>query len=148
MALKRICRCGKTIPYEVKYCESCSKKYDEYKRNRNKVYDRTKRNKESIAVYHSPVWIRLTEECKRRFKGLDIYSYYILGKVEYGSLSHHIEEVEENKERIYDIENLIYLTGRNHKMVHSTYNKDKESKRKMQELLFNLIKRYKEEFNI
>lgn len=148
MALKRICRCGRTIPYELRYCESCSKKYEEYKKNNNKLYDRTKRNKESAKVYHSPVWLKLTDECKKKFKGIDIYSYYVLGKVEYGSLSHHIEEVTESKARIYDIENLIYLTDANHATVHSEYNKGAEDKRKMQQLLFNLIKRYKEEFSI
>lgn len=146
MALKKCCpKCGRIIDYSAKYCDECSKNVAKSKKDNNRYYDKNLRNKESTKVYHSKEWDMLTEQCKSRFKGLDIYSYYVLGKIECGSICHHIEEITNNKERIYDLENLIYLSNGNHNVVHSLYKKDYEGTMKM---LFELVDRWKKEMNV
>lgn len=145
MPLKKQCRCGKIIDYSAKYCDECEDKVKQTKKESNQYYDKNIRNKDSSEIYHSVEWNRLTEQCKNRFKGLDVYSYYILGKLEYGSLCHHIEEITLNKDRRYDLENLIYLSNSNHNMIHSLYKKDYEGTKKM---LFELVSRWKKEFDI
>lgn len=145
MALKKQCRCGKIIDYSMKYCDECEDKVKQYKKDNNRYYDKNIRNKDSATVYHSVQWNRLTEQCKNRFKGLDIYSYYMLGEIEYGMLCHHIEEITINDSRKYDLENLIYLTGSNHNSIHAMYKQDYEGTKKV---LFELIERWKKEFNI
>jgi hypothetical protein len=136
--LSKTCRCGKKIPYNKKYCDECQKEISAQKAERNKYYDNNiRQNKE---IYHSKVWKRLTNRCKNRFNGIDIYSYYVLGKLEYGNISHHIIPVnDDSSNRQYDITNLIYLSQVNHAHIHSEYNKGIESKQAMQALLFRLI---------
>lgn len=144
MALKKQCRCGKIIDYTDKYCSECEDKVKETKRDSNRYYDKNIRNQDSKAVYNSKQWNRLTEQCKDRFKGLDIYSYYILNEIEYGNICHHIEEIVLNDRRQYDIENLIYLNSSNHNIIHSMYKNDYEGTKKM---LFELVERWKKDIN-
>ena len=142
MGLIKECRCGAIIDYALKYCNSCESKAMRDKRETNSYYDKNVRNQENRAIYNSRRWDKLTKECIYRFKGLDIYSYYILGSIEYGSICHHIEEVNINKSRHYDIDNLIYLNPRNHNIIHGLYKNDYEGTKKM---LFELVDRWKEE---
>lgn len=67
------------------------------------------------------------------------------GKIEYGNICHHIEELKDNQDRILDIDNLIYVTERHHNMIHSLY--DNGKKELMQKKLFELVNRWKEEIN-
>ena len=143
MGLKRICQCGNIIDYSNKYCEKCKVIADREKSDRNKYYDKNLRNKESSDIYHSPEWQQLTQECKNKFKGIDIYSLYVNDVLEFGSLSHHIEEVTKNKLRVYDITNLIWLTDKNHKLIHKLYKKDYKVVKKM---LFELIDRFNKQY--
>lgn len=84
---------------------------------------------ENKEVYHSKQWENLTKQCKEIYKGLDIYSYYVLGRIEYGKICHHILTVDECKDRQYDINNLIYLSSSNHAYVHSCYDKSDKDKK-------------------
>lgn len=143
MALKRLCRCGAVIDYKNKYCDKCSVSAKAEKSERNRIYDAEFRNKESEAIYHSSEWQRLTQECKNKFKAIDIYSLYVLDVLEFGSLSHHIEEVTKNKNRVFDITNLIWLTDQNHKEVHKLYKKDYDGTKKM---LFELVDRFNKQY--
>ncbi|WP_432408628.1 HNH endonuclease [Wukongibacter sp. M2B1] len=140
----RMCRCGKLISYNGKFCNECAKKYEKEKQENNKYYDKyIRKNKE---VYKDKRWTKLTDQCKQRFKGLDIYSYFILGKLEYGNISHHIETVKDCEARRYDIDNLIYLSNVNHGYIHRQYDRSEKDKKNMQELLFHLIKIWEDEF--
>lgn len=145
MALKKFCRCGKIIDQSLKYCPECSEKVAKNKKDTTRYYDKHRRNKESKEVYHSKGWDILREQCKAKFNGLDIYSYYTTRTIEYGSIAHHIEEITVNKDRVYDLENLIYLTPSNHNTIHALYKTDYEGTKAM---LFNLIQKWKEEINI
>lgn len=127
--------------------EDCINKCKE-KRNklRNKEYDLYNRDKESAKIYRDKRWAKLTQQCKSKFDGIDIYQLYKYNKLIYGELSHHIKEVKEDKKRIYDINNLIYLSNKSHAEIHTAYKKSKEDKLAMQAYLFKIVQRYKEEY--
>ena len=140
MALLKTCpKCSKLISYELNLCAECNK--DKYK------YDKT-RDKYKVNFYHSKEWLHTVELVKNKYKQLDIYEYYINNAIVYGNISHHIEELTDNKARRLDITNLIYLTTENHNKIHALYNKSKESKIATQQLLFNLINKWNEEMKI
>lgn len=149
MSLKKCCpRCGTIIDYADKYCEECSKKVKKDKAESNKQYDknvRKLRDKQYTSFYHSREWIKTVEVVKSKYKCLDIYSYYVLGVIEYGNICHHIEllKTSEGWEHRLDIEGLIYLTNTNHATIHSLYEKDYEGTKKM---LRELIDRWNKEF--
>lgn len=129
--LMKICgKCGKKIE-ATKTCE-CSK-------SRHKVYDREYRNKDNAEFYHSKAWKQLTKLCKLQANGLDLYELEVNGKIVKGSLSHHIEELEDNIDRALDITNLIWVSEKTHNYIHSIYNRSKEDKNKLKALLFKII---------
>jgi len=138
-----------------RYCGTCRNKYpigdkclngcmDKQRHESNKGYDKFSRNKESTAVYATKEWKQSTKQCKDKFNGLDIYEYYINSIIVYGNLSHHIIELTEDKSKAYELDNLIYLSDKTHKMVHIAYKND--NKKEMQQLLIKLIRRYESEF--
>ena len=146
MGLYKRCRCGKRIDYNQRYCEDCMKQEQEEKKRKTRYYDRYKRDKESKAIYEDKRWKRLTKQCERRFVGMDIYQYYKYGIVTSGMLSHHIIEVKEDKERAFDLDNLIYLNEESHAEIHSIYDKSDRDKRQLQEFLFDLVYKFMNEF--
>lgn len=142
MALKKLCVCGLVvIPYTDTYCDECKSKVKKDKRDTNRFYDKNIR--QNTNVYANKIWHQLRERCKNKFHGLDIYSYYILGVISFGSLSHHIETVEDNMDRCYDLSNLLYVS----REIHSDYNRSDKDKKDMQDMLFELIKKWEEEFS-
>lgn len=74
MALKKLCRCGKVIEFNQRYCDYCEKKYKQYRKETNRYYDKNIRDKKSVAFYNSPEWIRTREHVLRKYKGLDLYA--------------------------------------------------------------------------
>ncbi|MBO0575116.1 endonuclease [Clostridium botulinum] len=136
--------CGIKVPYDMEDCiNKCKEKRNKL---RNKDYDLYNRDKESTKIYKSKQWGKLTQQCKSRFNGLDIYQLYKYGKITKGELSHHIIEVKENKDRVFDISNLIYVSNKSHAEIHSTYNKSKEDKLAIQAYLFEIVQKWKEEY--
>ena len=146
MALKKLCRCGLVvIPYTDTYCDECKSKVKTDKRDTNRYYDKNVRK--NVNVYANGIWHQQRERCKNKFHGLDIYSYYILGVISYGSLSHHVETVEDNIGRCYDLSNLLYVSRDTHdRIIHPAYNRSEKDKKDMQDMLFGLIKKWEEEF--
>lgn len=133
--LMKVCgKCGKKIE-ATKTCE-CSK-------SRHKVYDREYRNKEHAEFYNSKAWKQLTKLCKLKANGLDMYELEVNNKIVKGTLSHHIEELEDNKDRALDITNLIWVSEKTHNFIHAEYNKSKENKDKLKALLFKIINKKK-----
>lgn len=129
--LYKICgRCGKKIAQGSK-C-SCTKQ-------RHKTYDKESRNKENASFYHSKAWKSLTALCKLKANGLDMWELIINKRIIKGTLSHHIEELEENIDRALDITNLIWVSDKTHAYIHKEYNKSPENKRKLQEKLFLIV---------
>ncbi|MBN3369099.1 endonuclease [Clostridium botulinum] len=136
--------CGIKVPYDMEDCiNKCKEKRNKL---RNKQYDLYNRDKESTKIYRDKRWLKLTGQCKSKFDGLDIYQLYKYNKIIYGELSHHIIEVKENKDRVFDISNLIYVSNKSHAEIHTAYKKSKEDKLAMQAYLFKIVQRYKEEY--
>ena len=106
------------------------------------MYDRENRNKVNAKFYNSKEWKKLTRLCKLRANGLDLYELEINKRIVRGSLTHHIEELEENRGRALDINNLIWVGDRTHAFIHAEYEKSTGAKEKMQEILSNIIKKY------
>ena len=132
---KRCGRCGKRLPSGTK-CE-CLKQ-------RHKEYDKYSRDKKSDDFYHSKEWDISREDAISFYVGMDIYSYYILGVIEYGTTVHHIIPLKDDWSKRVDRDNLIYLTDSNHQLIHKAMREGKYSE--MIELLNGLIERYKQEF--
>ena len=137
MIYKRCPRCRKRIPSGTE-CD-CIKK-------RHKEYDRTGRNRKTDAFYHSDDWCRMRAMAEARYMGMDIYSYYVLGKMEYGHSVHHIIPIKDDWSLRLNLDNLIYLTEKNHQKIHVLLNG--EQREETIELLQNLVKRFKDEFDI
>ncbi|HID0817752.1 TPA: hypothetical protein ACXNW8_003469 [Clostridium botulinum] len=136
--------CGIKVPYDMEDCiNKCKEKRNKL---RNKQYDLYNRDKESTKIYRDKRWLKLTGQCKSKFDGLDIYQLYKYNKIIYGELSHHIIEVKENKDRVFDISNLIYVSNKSHAEIHTAYKKSKEDKLAMQVYLFKIVQKWKEEY--
>lgn len=136
---KRCSRCGKRIE-EGTRCDCNKERHKEYKRYRT--------DKKEQLFYSSKEWEDVRDKIREKFFGLDVYSYYVLERVEYGQSVHHIEELKENWERRLDISNLIYLTESNHKSIHRTMNKGAKDKEEIVKKLYECIKKFEEEFGM
>ena len=97
---------------------------------------------DNAEFYHSKAWKSMTALCKLKANGLDLYELVINNNIVKGTLSHHIDELEEDRSKALDINNLIWISDKTHSYIHSEYNKNLESKNKMKEVLFNIIKNY------
>ena len=113
---------------------------------RYKEYDKYKLNTKEKKFYSSGSWEKVKDNIKRRFNGIDIYSYYVLLKTEYGQTVHHIEPIKNNWERRLDIDNLIYLTESNHRLLHNRM--DNGEYYEVIKELNTLVEKYKKDFNI
>lgn len=76
---------------------------------------------------------------------MDIYSWYVLGRIEVGAIVHHVIPIKDDYEKRFDIGNLIYLTYENHILIHQIYSQSTERKAQMQKELMDLIRRWNNE---
>lgn len=129
--LKKLCKCGKAIPITDKMCKDCMSKY-------HKSYD--KYNRDNHSVYTDKRWSVVKDVCKSKANGIDLWIYYKTGKIVEGRLAHHIIEVADDLSRVYDVSNLFWLTDRSHQEIHALYNRDEDTKKKTQQLLFEINK--------
>lgn len=134
---KRCPRCNKRLELG-KQCECIKKRHTEYRKYRNDYKEQQ--------FYKSKEWLVTKSVVTSNLKGLDIYSYYILGVKEYGEKVHHIEPIKENWNRRLDIDNLIYLTEQNHQKIHALMRKSEKDKVLIQKTLYDLLRRFKKEF--
>lgn len=135
--LKKICKCVTMIPITKSKCDMCTIGYI-------KQYDRYQRDKSSYDVYHHPQWQKLTQACKGRFNGIDVYAYYKYGKTIQGELSHHIVEVKEDARKVFDLDNLIYVSNKSHTEIHNIYDSGINNKIMIQQELIRYINMYGE----
>lgn len=75
--------------------------------------------------YKTGDWIKARAKCIQDCCGLDLYSLYVHGVIEYGFTVHHIEPINITPELRLTQSNLIYLTESNHQIVHSLYDSGK-----------------------
>ena len=136
MIYKRCDRCRKRLPPGTK-C-TCTNQ-------RHKEYDRYARDKKADDFYHSRQWDKAREDAIAYYNGMDIYSYYILNKIEYGDTVHHIVPLKEDWSKRADKDNLIYLTESNHQQIHKAMREGQHDE--IIKLLQGAAERYRREFN-
>lgn len=140
--------CHKIVQDGVKYCDKHKaedrKKYREYKEKRMRDENEAKRQQ----FYNSEAWINLHAHVAARQLCIDILEYYETGRIVQAEVYHHIEEITEAWEKRLDEDNIFGLTQSNHMRVHSEYNKDYVSKRRMQIYLKNLMQKFYKEFDL
>ncbi|WP_270940892.1 HNH endonuclease signature motif containing protein [Romboutsia lituseburensis] len=121
MSLKKMCaRCQKIIDYGNRYCKECQEIEDAKNKQRCRNYNKNKRDKESQAFYNSKDWKSVVEVVKNRDKGLCLHCLFN-NKISYYNVVHHIEELNENKDKALDIDNLICLCHSCHAKIHREY---------------------------
>lgn len=145
MLYKLCCRCGKIIKYTQKYCEECSKKVEEQKKESYRDYKKNRKDKKEQSFYSSFDWINVRNKVKRKYKGLCLYSYYVLGEIVYTDYIHHIVYLKDEGgwDKRLDINNLVTCCASVHEVIHNTKGNDKV---KMQKLLMELKDRWDREF--
>lgn len=74
--------------------------------------------------YNSNDWRKSRELAINHYFGLDIYSLFILNKIENGFTVHHIIPLEDDYSLRNNQSNLIYLTESNHRLIHEQLKKD------------------------
>lgn len=77
--------------------------------------------------YDTYEWKRARKLCKKKCLGIDLYSYFVLHKIEYGRIVHHIIPLECDYSLRTTQSNLIYLTDSNHSHIHELYRNDFEN---------------------
>ena len=123
MALNKLCRCGRTIPYNADSCENCSG----YKREVYKQYNNRRTDKKEVAFYNSNEWKVVRVVVKDREYGL-CKVCQAKEDISYVQTVHHIEELKECWDKRLDIENLIGLCESCHQDIHQEYKKKNKSK--------------------
>jgi len=136
---KRCSRCGSRLPSGTK-CE-CAKNAE---KQRQREYDLNKRDKKADQFYHSDEWGLAREDTIAYYAGIDIYSYYVLNSIEYGSIVHHIIPLKDDWSKRSDKSNLIYLTDINHGLIHKAMRNGEYVE--TINLLCKLVERYRLEF--
>lgn len=149
MALKKLCSrtgCHRVIDADKKYCsrhEHLDKeRYKEYQQRR--LQDKLQKKYQEF--YASISWKRLRKEVITALLGMDILEYYTTGQIVPGERVHHIIGLDDDWSSRLDSLNCIYLTEKNHRIVHAAYERSPKDKKAMQTKLFQLLDRFYEEF--
>lgn len=97
------------------------------------------------AYYYTSDWSEARDQAITNVFGLDIYSFYVLNKIEYGFTVHHIIPLEDDYALRNSPSNLIYLTESNHRKIHGLYKtgKKKETIQLLQQLSNEFIRTYR-----
>lgn len=136
MALMKICpRCGKKVPYDSQCeCEIKARKdsYKEYKKHRTDAKEQS--------FYNRVAWKRTAKYIGVKYNNCCLMCLMLDKKVEPYKLVHHIVELKVDYEKRLSIDNLIPLCVEHHNQLHSNYNNEKI------EMLMDLVKKYKEEY--
>lgn len=147
--LKKLCSypgCHKVIEDGVKYCDkhrdTDRERYREYKRRRMKDEEEARRQR----FYNSKVWELFRAARAAEQLGIDIYEYYMAGKIVAAENYHHIEEITEDWARRLDAANVIGVSEANHRRIHKEYERSYKAKKKMQKNLYAMLERFYREF--
>ena len=111
MIIKRCDYCGRNIPID-KQC-GCL--------HNGKSTSENKYTKDDKKFYKSSDWLKARDKCIQRCCGIDLYSYFVLHRIEYGQTVHHIVPLLDNYSLRLSQDNLIYLTESNHRTIHKLY---------------------------
>ena len=132
--LMKICnKCGKILPHN----ERCACQTE-----RHKLYNAGRRDKDKNNFYHSRQWAAVVTAVKARSLGLDEYAL-AQGYLEKGNTVHHIYTIDERPDLKLSLDNLIYVSSKNHNRIHAEYAQDDDAKKKLQSELQKIINRGK-----
>ena len=119
--LKKICRCGKVIPYSMKRCPKCEAKAKKERKENIRYYKQITYDRDSKynKFYKSKEWIKgrqlaivrdhaLCRDCLDK----DVITPY--------NTVHHIVPIKEDWSRRLDIDNLICLCESCHQKRHKS----------------------------
>ena len=141
MGLIRLCPiCHNKVDYGKKCkCEidKQKQKYRQYK------YDR--KDKKEQVFYSSSEWIKIRNYVKSKQLNCCLFCWFKDNIYNDCDLVHHIIELKEDYSLRLDDDNLILLTDSNHQKIHNIMNRSEEDKKRIQKLLFDLVKRFREE---
>lgn len=138
MALWHRCKCGATIPQGLKACAACAGGQNSGQ-SRHMEYNRFRRDKKAADFYTSQEWRKARENALKLYDGIDIYALYVQHRVIAADMVHHIEELEDDWSRRFDLTNLLPLSNGNHGIISALYKKDPATKAVTQEQLRGLI---------
>lgn len=115
-----------------KICPYCGKliRQDESHTCRHKSYNQT-REPDMTRFYTSRQWESARAYCKARALGADEYIMATTGRIEPGSIAHHIVPVRENPKLRLDLNNLIFISSKTHDMIHAAYSRAGDEKAAM-----------------
>lgn len=119
--LKKICMCGKVIPYSIKRCPECEAKAEKERKENIRYYKETTydRDKKYNKFYKSKEWIKgrqlaivrdhaLCRDCLDK----DVITPY--------NTVHHIVPIKKDWSKRLDIDNLICLCESCHQKRHKS----------------------------
>ncbi|WP_297520486.1 hypothetical protein [uncultured Clostridium sp.] len=151
MAIKKLCSrtgCHRVLDGDTRYCikhkDSDKERYREYQRKRLE----DKYQKKYQEFYNSSEWRIARRSLIAAVCGMDIYEYYTTGKVVAGERAHHIIELTESWTSRLDVANLIYLTEKNHRLIHAAYNRNSKKRKLTQFNLLEMRDKFYEEFGM
>ncbi|WP_250455985.1 HNH endonuclease, partial [Clostridium tertium] len=117
--LKKICRCGKVIPYSMKVCDECKSKVELERKQNIKYYKQTtyERDSKYNKFYKSKEWNTVRQLAIVRDHALckDCLDNNVI--TPYNTV-HHIVPIKEDWSRRLDINNLICLCESCHQKRH------------------------------
>lgn len=121
----------------VRICGSCGKKVlqgqqCDCQKQRFKAYTQERRSRESNDFYSSLQWRRIAEAARARAGYADEYILHYEHKLVPARLVHHIVPFEDCREGRLDMDNLICVSVRTHRLIHDAYDKGGQSKAEMQ----------------
>lgn len=143
---KKICYyvgCNAVINFSEKYCEEHKRVKISDTKERYRQYDIKHRDKRAAEFYHSREWIITSNTVINKYNRLDLFAYYIENRIVYANTAHHIIELKDDWDKRLDINNLFPTSPSSHAKIHKLYLKNKKG---TQELLLNLIEKYKKGF--
>ncbi|EDT74819.1 hypothetical protein [Clostridium butyricum] len=153
MAIYKLCSwhgCTKILKQGDKYCNYHMKRYRKQEHERYREYDlRRKKEENKVAAKHfydSKEFQRVKGPVIADCFGMDILEFYRTGRIVVADRVHHIITLEEDWNSRFDVNNLICLTEKNHRIVHVEYDKGKKERETMQKILFNLLNKFSEEY--
>lgn len=103
------------------------------------------KEKKTADVYINAKWLEIREKCIEKCFGIDVFAFNNDNQIRFGHTVHHIYPVEDYPNKSFDIENLIYLTEQNHRIVHRMLEDNFEA---TVQLLLEYRGRFEREFGV
>ena len=131
-------------------CSICGKIHDrnymcEAKRVIQIERNKGKNNRKDSRLYNTTRWKKLRDNILQEYNSIDLFNYYVFGKVSVADNVHHITEICEDESLAYDWDNLMPLGERTHrKIVHKLYDYNFELKKELKSMLIDMLKDWNE----